>query len=93
MQTSSSPSTSTITLPPNSILYGGEKNKGAVSLADLLERRTHGLTEPETWALLCQAVQALQDLFLSGKVYSTCNKYYVLFRNFNEVLLQFSLST
>lgn len=40
---------------------------GAVSLADLLERRSHGLTEPETWALLCQAVQALQDLFLSGK--------------------------
>lgn len=37
------------------------------SLSDLLTARPVGLTESESWAILCQAVQALQDLFLSGK--------------------------
>lgn len=37
-----------------------------VSLAEVVAARPQGITEQETWALLCQAVQALQDLFLSG---------------------------
>lgn len=38
------------------------------SLADFLTARPSGLTEPESWAVLCQAIQTLQDLFLSGKL-------------------------
>ncbi|GLV43630.1 yurt [Carabus blaptoides fortunei] len=39
-----------------------------VSLAEVLAARPQGISEMETWALLCQAVQTLQDLFLSDGV-------------------------
>lgn len=42
----------------------------AVTVADVLELRSTGLTVSETWSLLCQATQALQDLFLSSKLTS-----------------------
>lgn len=38
-----------------------------VSLAEVLAVRPSGLSDMEAWALLCQATQALQDLFLSGE--------------------------
>jgi hypothetical protein len=43
--------------------------RAVVTLADVLELRDSGLTGSETWSLLCQATQALQDLFLSSKCF------------------------
>lgn len=40
----------------------------AVVAGDILTLRGTGLAAAETWALLCQAAQALQDLFLSSKL-------------------------
>lgn len=39
----------------------------SVTIAEVLELRASALTEPEAWSLLCQAAQALQDLFLVRK--------------------------
>ena len=44
-----------------------EGRRAVVTLADVLVLRDSGLTGSETWSLLCQATQALQDIFLSSK--------------------------
>lgn len=52
---------------PRARLISGNRLRSGVSLADFLTARPTGLIESEAWAILCQSVQALQDLFLSGK--------------------------
>ena len=37
-----------------------------VKLAEALEVRGTALSEPEIWALMCHAAEAIQDLFLQG---------------------------
>lgn len=38
-----------------------------IYLKDVIKAKASGLTESEGWSLLCQSVQALQDLFISSK--------------------------
>lgn len=38
-----------------------------IYLKDVIKMKAGGLTESEGWSVLCQSVQALQDLFISSK--------------------------
>lgn len=38
-----------------------------VTLLDIMKVKENGFSQVEGWAILCQSIQALQDLFLAGK--------------------------
>lgn len=52
-----------------------------IYLADIIKIKVNGLTQCEGWSLLCQSVQALQDLFISSKCIFLLNSLHLLFES------------
>lgn len=65
----------------------------AVVAGDVLTLRGTGLAAAETWALLCQAAQALQDLFLSSKLKKLCILLYIIHHDIIHIILIRNFST
>lgn len=54
-------------LKPSNAFGGACIEPNFIYLKDVIKNKPNGLTESEGWSLLCQSVQALQDLFISSK--------------------------